>query len=190
MRLTILHALLLIAAGVTSARAQSPPGGDNPFAAGRWHFETDAFAGVEAWNYNISHEEIFGLTEAVGYGLKDGLVLRGAQRLAYVSQRAEDAVLLGLTIGVRQRVYQRGRVSWFVQGDVGISHTAIATPPRGTRFNYLAMGGGGAAVRVASRLHLVGTLQVIHVSNAGLKGPGRNPDLEAIGPSIGLLIGF
>jgi hypothetical protein len=190
MRLTILHGLLLIAASGAPARAQSPPRADDPFAAGRWHFETDAIVGIEAWNYNASHEDLFGLTEGVGYGLKDGLVLRAAQRLAYVSQRAEDAVLLGLSIGVRQRLYQRGRVSWFVQADVGISHTAIATPPRGTRFNYLAMGGGGAAVRVAARVHLVGTLQVIHISNARLKGPGRNPDLEAIGPSIGLLLAF
>jgi hypothetical protein len=190
MRLTILHALLVLAASVAPARAQSPPRDGNPFADGRWSFETDAVVGVEAWNYNSSHEELFGLTEGVGYGLRDGLVLRAAQRIGYVSQRAEDAVLLGLTIGVRRRVYQRGRVSWFVQGDVGVSHTAIATPPRGTRFNYLALGGVGAAVRVASRVHVVGTLQLIHVSNARLKGPGRNPDLEAIGPSIGLLFAF
>jgi hypothetical protein len=190
MRPTILHALVLLVLTAPSARAQTlPPGGD-PFAPGRWHFEVDTVAAVEAWNYNISHEEMYGLSEGLTYGVGKGLVLRANQRFAYVSQRSEDAVLLGLTVGMRKRVYQRGRVSAFVQGDVGISHTAVATPPRGTRFNYLAGGGGGLMVRVGPRLHLVGTLQLIHISNAGVKGPGRNPDIEAIGPAIGMIVGF
>lgn len=190
MGLTISHAFLLLVLAAIPARAQAPSDPGDPFAAGRWHFETDVAAGIEAWNYNISHEELYALSEGVTYGLRSGLVLRANQRFAYVSQRAEDAVLLGLTIGVRGRVYQKGRVSWFLQGDVGISHTAIATPPRGTRFNYLAIGGGGAAVRVHPRIHVVTTLLVTHISNASLKGPSRNPDLEAIGPSLGLLFRF
>ena len=190
MRLTILHALILLALSAVPSRAQAPPDAGDPFAARTWHFETEALAAVEAWNYNISHEELYGLSEGITYGLKRGLVLRANQRFAYVSQRAEDAVLLGLTIGVRGRVYHRGRFSAFLQGDLGISHTAIATPPRGTRFNYLAMGGAGTLIGLGPRVHLVTTLQVIHVSNASLKGPSRNPDIEAIGPSIGLLIRF
>ena len=190
MRLTILHALFVTLLASTSVHAQAPASPADPFAAGRWHFETEATAAVEAWNYNISHEELYALSEGVAYGVRDGLVLRANQRFAYVSQRAEDAVLLGLTIGVRGRVYQRGRLSMFLQADLGISHTAIATPPRGTRFNYLAMGGGGIMVRVHPRVHAVSTLQLIHISNASLKGAGRNPDIEAIGPSLGLLIRF
>ena len=173
------------------ARAQdAPPPSSDPFIRGAWHFETAALAALEAWNYNISHEELYGLDQGVSYGLRDGLALRMQQRLVYVSQRAQDAVVLGLTIGVRTRVLARGRWSAFVQGDVGISHTALATPPRGTRFNYLAIGGGGAMVRVHRRVHVVSALQLVHVSNNGIKGASRNPDIEAIGPSIGLLIRF
>jgi hypothetical protein len=190
MRLTILHALTLLALSAPAARAQATPGPVDPFAPRTWHFETEAVAALEAWNYNASHEELYGLSEGVTYGLKHGLVLRANQRFAYVSQRAEDAVLVGLTIGVRGRVYSRGRLSVFLQGDVGISHTAIATPPRGTRFNYVAMGGAGALIGLRPRIHLVTTLQLIHLSNASLKGPSRNPDIEAIGPSAGLLIRF
>ena len=190
MRPTILHATLLLALSAVPAHAQPAPGAADPFAAHRWHFETEAVAALEVWNYNGSHEELYGLNESVTYGLKDGLVLRAGQRFAYVSQRAEDAVLLGLTIGMRGRVWQRGRVSAFLQGDLGISHTAVATPPRGTRFNYLAIGGGGVMVRVRPRAHVVSTLQLIHISNASLEGAGRNPDIEALGPSIGLLLRF
>ena len=162
----------------------------DPFARGRWHFETEAVAATEAWNYNVSHEELYGVAQGVTYGVRDGVVLRAHQRFAYVSQRAQDAVLLGLTFGVRSRLFVRQRWSVFVQGDLGISHTAIATPPRGTRFNYLALGGGGALFRVHPRLHLVATVQVIHISNAGIKGPSRNPDVEAAGPAVGLLVQF
>jgi hypothetical protein len=190
MRLTILHAFLLLALSAVPVRAQGPADAGDPFAARAWHFETEALAALEAWNYNISHEELYGLSEGVTYGLRRGLMLRANQRFTYVSQRSQDAVLLGLTIGVRGRVYHRGRVSAFLQGDLGISHTAIATPPRGTRFNYVAIGGGGFLIGLRPRLHFVTTLQVIHVSNAGIKGPSRNPDIEAIGPSIGLLIRF
>ena len=189
MRLTILHALLLVAFAA-SARAQAPPASSDPFARGAWHFESAAIAAIEAWNYNISHEELYGLDQGVTYGVREGVALRMHQRLIYVSQRSQDAVVLGLTVGVRTRVIARGRWSAFVQGDVGISHTALATPPRGTRFNYLAIGGGGAMVRVHPRIHLVSALQLIHVSNNGIKGPSRNPDIEAIGPSLGLLIRF
>lgn len=190
MRPTILHALLLLALCPRPARAQPGPDPVDPFAARRWHAEIDAVGAVEAWNYNDSHEELYGVSEGVTYGLKSGLVLRANQRFIYVSQRSEDAVLLGLTIGVRGRVYHRGRFSAFLQGDAGVSHTAVATPPRGTRFNYVAIGGAGAIVRVHRRVHVVSTLQLIHVSNAGIKGPGRNPDIEAIGLSIGLLFRF
>jgi hypothetical protein len=190
MRPTILHALLLLGLSAVPARAQPAPDAVDPFAAHRWHFETEAVAALEAANYNADHEELYGLNESVTYGLKDGLVLRAGQRFAYVSQRAEDAVLLGLTIGVRGRVWQRGRMAAFLQGDVGISYSAIASPPRGTRFNYLAIGGGGLMVRVHPRIHVVSALQLIHISNASLKGRSRNPDIEALGPSIGLLIRF
>ena len=77
-------------------------------------------------------------------------------------------------------------------GDVafGISDTAIATPPRGTRFNYLAIGSAGTLVRLRPRVYLLSHMQVTHLSNASLKGPSRNPDIEAVGVSIGLLLGF
>jgi hypothetical protein len=43
---------------------------------------------------------------------------------------------------------------------------------------------------VHPRAHVVSALQLIHISNASLKGRSRNPDIEALGPSIGLLIRF
>ncbi len=120
----------------------------------------------------------------------DGLVLMARQRLYYISQRKNDSRLLGVTAGLRARVYRRGRASAFLQFDLGISDAAVALPPGGTRFNYVAIGGGGAMVRLNNRLQLLAALEVIHISNGGLAGPDRNPDIEAIGPTVGVSIGF
>jgi hypothetical protein len=178
------------APGAARARSADAAQDGDPFARGRWHFEAAVHGAIEAWNYNTSHEELYGIAEGLTYGIRDGLVFAAAQRVYYVSQRAQDTWLLALTAGLRKRVYRRSRVSGFVGFDVGISDAAIAAPPRGTRFNYVALGSGGTVVRLKRRLHLIADLQWIHVSNNSLKGPGRNPDIEAIGPRVGVLLGF
>ena len=109
-------------------------------------------AALEAWNYNPSHEELYGLMQGVTYGLRDGLVLTVRQRLMYVSQRRNDSRVLGMTTGLRGRMYHRGRASAFLQFDLGVSDAAVAVPPRGTRFNYLALGGGGVTWKINNRL--------------------------------------
>ena len=173
------------------AHAQSPisttDSGD-PFAKGRWRAEFAIQAALEAWNYNTSHEELYGLAQGITYGIHKGLVVTARQRLYYVSQRRNDSRVLGLTTGLRGRFYTRGRTSAVWQFDLGISDAAIAVPNRGTRFNYLALGGGGVIVRMSPRVSLLGTLEVVHISNANLAGPDRNPDIEAIGPSVGMVI--
>ena len=181
--------LLLIACADAGAQESRAPA-DDPFAAHRWHVEGGLNAALEAWNYNVSHEELYGLTEGLTYGLRDGVVFTMNQHIYYVSQRANDSWLLGVTCGFRGRVYRRGRSSLFIEGAVGISDAAIAAPPRGTRFNYLATGSGGVLVRVRPRVHALAALQWIHLSNNSLKGPGRNPDIEAVGARVGVLIGF
>jgi hypothetical protein len=183
----LVFALLAVEAG---AQGRAPSAPDDPFAEGRWHAEFAVQAALETWNYNPSHEELYGLIQGVTYGLNTGLVVTVRQRLFYVSQRANDSRVLGITAGLRGRVYRRGRASVFWQFDLGISDAAVAAPPGGTRFNYLALGGGGFTWRLNRRLKAVTALDLIHISNAGIAGPDRNPDIEAIGPTLGLLIGF
>ena len=122
--------------------------------------------------------------------MRNGLLLIARQRLYYVSQRRNDSRVLGVTAGLRGRVYQRGRTSAFLQFDVGISDAAVALPPGGTRFNYLAIGGAGVMMQINGRLQAVAAMEVVHISNAGVAGRDRNPDIEAIGPTLGISIGF
>jgi hypothetical protein len=170
--------------------AQQASAPEDPFAEGRWRAEFVAQAALEAWNYNTSHEELYGLVQGVTYGLRTGLVLTARQRLYYVSQRRNDSRVLGLTAGLRGRAYRRGHASIFWQFDLGISDAAVAVPNRGTRFNYLALGGAGVAVRLRPGLHTLAGLRWVHVSNNGLAGRTRNPDIEAVGPTVGMLVGF
>jgi hypothetical protein len=178
-----------VACSVFAAPAQAQTSTD-PFANGSWTLELSSHAAFETWNYNISHEEMYGLVSGITYGLRDGLVLTASGPLYYVDQRGTDAWLLGVTGGLRGRFLHRGRVSAFWEFEVGISEADTFTPPRGTRFNYLALGGAGVTIEVRRGLHLLGGIKWIHVSNNGLAGRDRNPDIEAVGPRIGVLVGF
>jgi hypothetical protein len=118
----VLAVALTVLAMTGHADAQTAQGSSSDaFAARRWHADFSINAVLEAWNYNGSHEEIYGLTQGVTYGLRDGLLVIARQRLSYVSQRSNDSRILGLTSGLRGRVYRRGRASAFLQFDFGIS---------------------------------------------------------------------
>ena len=174
-----------------AAPAVAQPGAaDDPFAARAWHVYLGGHAAFETWNYNISHEELGGIVPGFTYGLGKGLSLTATYPLYYVSQREPDAWFIGATIGMRGRIYRRGRTNFFWEFDVGVSKADAFTPPRGTRFNYLAMGGGGATLRLRPGAHLLMGMKLIHVSNNGLAGRHRNPDIEALGPHVGVLIAF
>ncbi len=164
---------------------------DDPFAKRQLHFEIAADAAFEAWNFNDSHEDLFGATAGVSYGLGHGLAFKADQRTRYVAQRGPNSLLMGVTMGLRIRLRQGARVTAFIEMGVGASYATVATPPNGTRFNWLAIGGPGMLLRLTPRMQLTGTVMVTHVSNGNITGVlGRNPDTEAIGPAVGLLIGF
>ena len=182
-----LFTLLLISA-VTSA--QSPQVPEDPLARRGWHLELTSHGAIETWNYNISHENVLGLFAGVTYGIREGLAIKVASPLYYVWQRGTDAYLFGLTWGVRGRLVRKPRWSAFWEFEVGVSEADTCVPPRGTRFNYLAIGGGGLTIRLRPGVQALGGLRWVHVSNNSLAGRDRNPDIEAIGPTIGVLFGF
>jgi hypothetical protein len=170
--------------------APAPPPAADPFARRGWHVELGASAALEAWNYNTSHEELAGIATGITYGVREGLVLTGSWPMYFVSQRGVDACVVAATLGVRGRVYRRERWAAFLEMKVGVSDADTFVPPRGTRFNYLALGSAGLTVRIRHAVHGLVGLEWIHVSNGGFAGRDRNPDIEAIGPRLGILIGF
>ena len=185
-------AILLLALIAGEARAQGTSSGpEDAFAKGRWRAEFLAQAALEAWNYNPSHEELYGLVQGMTYGLRDGLVLIARQRLYYVSQRRNDSRALGISSGLRARVYRRGRMSAFRAVRSWALQTRLSRcRPAALGSITSQIGGGGLMIQMTRRLQAIAAVEVIHISNAGLAGPDRNPDIEAIGPSLGFSIGF
>jgi hypothetical protein len=174
---------------VAEAQTQSAVPED-PLSRRGWQLELTPHGAIETWNYNGNHEDMLGLFAGITYGIREGLALKVASPLYYVWQRDTDGYLFGLTWGVRGRLVKKRRWSGFWEFEVGVSESDTFVPPRGTRFNYLAIGGGGVLVRVRPGVHALGGLRWVHVSNNSLAGRSRNPDIEAIGPTVGLLFGF
>ncbi len=181
--------LLLLCPSPISAQDDASPAPD-PFERGSWHFQLASHAAFELWNYNGNHEEVYTFVPGVSYGLSDAVAAFVTFPGAYVDQRGVDAALQGVTFGLRARVYKRGRTLVFFDFDVGVSYADTYTPPRGTRFNYLALGTIGVIVPVRRDLFLMAGVRLIHISNNGLAGRERNPDIEALGPQIGILRRF
>lgn len=162
----------------------------DPFERRGWHLELGGHGAIEAWTFNTSHERLAGLDAGFTYGLGRGIVLTTSWPLTYVSQRGVDAWMMGATFGVRGRIYHRPRWSLFVGGSVGVSDADTIVPPGGTRFNYLAIGTVGVTLTIRPRIHLLSGADLVHISNGNLAGRNRNPDIEAIGPRVALLLAF
>lgn len=190
---TIAHPLARAAGAIALLLALAMPAGAqsrDPFGDRSWNLELGSHLAIETWNYNISHETMFATWQGFNYGLRKGLVLKAAWPLYYIEQRGSDAFLLGTTIGLRGRALGGPRAAGFWEFEVGVSRGEHYTPPGGTRFNYLALGAIGVTVRAGGRLHAVASLRWVHVSNNGLAGRSRNPDIEAVGPHVGVIIPF
>ena len=188
-RAAFLIAALLLCPSTLSAQHADPPAPD-PFERGSWHFQLASHAAFELWNYNGNQEEIYAFVPGVSYGVSDGIAAFVTFPGAYVDQRGVDAAFQGVTFGLRSRVYRFGRTTVFLDFDVGVSYADTFTPPRGTRFNYLALGTIGVIRPIRRDLYLMAGARLIHLSNNGLAGRDRNPDIEALGPQIGILRRF
>jgi hypothetical protein len=163
---------------------------EDPLAGHGWHLDLTVHSAFEVANYNGNHEEMLAGFAGFTYGIREGLAVRVATPLYYVWQRGTDGYLFGVTGGLRGRLVKKPRWSVFWEFELGVSEADTYVPPRGTRFNYLAIGGGGVTVRIRTGIHLLGGLRFVHLSNNSLAGRNRNPDIEALGPAIGLLYGF
>jgi hypothetical protein len=179
---------LTVAAPAGAAAQQPLP--EDPFERGAWNFQLAAHAAFEVWNYNGNHEEMYGFVPGVSYGLSDAVAAVVTFPMYYVDQRGVDAGTQGITFGLRSRLFRVRRVSIYFDFDVGVSYADTYTPPRGTRFNYLALGTLGAIVPLRHGLDLMAGARLVHVSNNGLAGRDRNPDIEALGLQIGVLRRF
>jgi hypothetical protein len=183
---TALLLLVVLTPGMTAA-AQPV----DPFERDIRTFE---FAGSylpEAWNKNLATDRLAGATFTAGASWAPGWqalteIAIGRAMLG----RSPDALYVGLTGGFRRHLVGRGRSRVFVDALFGVALANRHVPDRGTSFNWVAQGGGGFMRHLTDQAHLVSGLRVFHLSNAGMKGHDRNPDIEAIGGYAGVAFAF
>lgn len=142
----------------------------------------------EAWNYNASDEDLFGGSAGIWYPVGRNWSIGSEVPVLWVHQeRVASTPLAGVTL-IGRRHFQRANVSYFVEGGGGLSYSARFVPHRGTRFNYIAQAAVGIIHPTTRYAHLTVSLRFLHVSNNGLAGRDRNPDIEAFGIRVGLLM--
>jgi hypothetical protein len=164
----------------------------DPFARGALGIEFQGGGFGEAWNFNNNGVEwLVDGGAAVWWTYLDGAMLVVEFHATRVFQRSShNGFVNALTPVLRWRLV--GRPSWQVFADLGpgISWSDTVVPPRGTRFNYVALAGGGLMRRLGAQAHAVASFRWVHFSNAGREGRSRNPDIEALGGFAGVSVAF
>ena len=92
---------------------------------------------------------------------------------------------MGFLPGLRLFIY-RSR-SWWVAFEawIGVTFVEDPFPSRGTRFNFIEMGGPTLGFRLGQG-HVILGMRYIHVSNAGVSaGPNDNPGISVVGICAG-----
>ena len=146
---------------------------------------------TEAWNSNGTHEVVGEGTFSVNWAFVKGHALVVQFHAAGISQASPRAAFLnGLVPNWRFRVFSRDDVTMFVEVGAGVSWSDTATPPRGTRFNFLLVASSGFMYKLTPQVYAVASARLLHLSNASLMGRDHNPDIEALGATFGIYFGF
>ena len=168
----------------------APPAAD-PFVRNAMGIEVAGALLTEAWNSNGTHEVVGEGTFGVNWCFRDGAALVVQFHAAGIAQaRPRAAFLNGLVPAVRFRLFSRKEFTLFFELGAGVSWSDTATPPRGTRFNFLAVASSGFMYKLTPQLYAVASARLFHLSNASLFGRDRNPDIEALGGTFGIYFGF
>jgi hypothetical protein len=157
-------------------------------AAQSWTVDAGTAVLPEAWDYNESREVLAGAIVGADRHVWRPLAARVEGLLLRVAQEPRHTRSAGFTVGVRSR-WRTGRRHPFADLGVGLSQGSSALPPRGTRFNYVIAAGGGVMTPMGRGWLQIGA-RWLHLSNAGRVGKDRNPDIQAIGLTLGVVWPF
>ena len=142
----------------------------------------------EAWNYNLSDEDLWGGSAHIWYRVGRTWSIGSEVLVLWVHQeRVASTPVAGFSIAVR-REFPAPTVSYFVEWDGGLSYAARFVPQRGTRFNFVTEAAAGVIRPVGRDSHVVFSLRWLHLSNNGTAGRSRNPDIQALGFRVGVLV--
>jgi hypothetical protein len=156
--------------------------------APRWTVDVTPASYVEAWEFNDSVEHLTGLQAGVDRRVWRTIAIRVEGMLLHVNQAGGDTWLRGASFGVRAR--KRASVMHlFLDVGGGWAGAGRSVPPNGTRYNYLAIMGGGIELP-SSRVRATLSVRWLHLSNGGREGRRANPDIQSLGGFAGLSYAF
>jgi hypothetical protein len=137
---------------------------------------------------NDSVEHLTGLQAGIDRRVWRGLAIRAEGLLLHVDQYGGDTWLRGASLGMRARRKARA-AQLFLDVGGGWAGAARRVPPTGTRYNYLAVVGGGVEAPW-SRVRVSLSVRWLHVSNGGREGRLANPDIQSLGGFAGVGYAF
>ena len=149
-----------------------------------WHVDLTASSLVEGWDRNESREYLAGIFVGLDRRVWRGLSVRGEGLVFRVTQRGNDALVGGITLGARTR-WHAGGTRPFVDIGGGASQATEPVPLRGTEFNFLLLAGGGFEIPL-ERVSAIFGGRWFHISNNGREGRGFNPDIQSVGFFVGI----
>ena len=178
------------AADVTLARPPSTSGGQS---AGRdgWHLELTGELLRESWDVNRSREELVGGAVSLHRHLLSSWAVGVEASLLHVRQEPVDDVLVpALSLMLRWSAFRVGETAVFFEGGGGLSYATGVVPHDGTRLNLVSRVGVGIVRPLSPRVGVVGGLGWFHLSNNSLNGRDHNPDIQALGLSVGWRVAY
>lgn len=172
--------------------AQQPQKEQEAFAKGSW--------AVELWGSyidsgGVSSDEVTGGSGnvGVGYYLLDRLGLY-AEVSGYTlnehHQGDTEAAGGGFNLLLRWHFLTVDKLTFYVDGAAGLVEFNRDFPSGGTRFNFVERAGVGATFQLLDKMHLMGGVRYMHLSNADIDGSDRNPAFNALEYYAGLVFTF
>jgi hypothetical protein len=194
------YVVMMLLLAPTAARADQGEPPRSPIERGTIGLEIAGGLYIEAWNLNDRRESLVEGNAAVWWSVIDNLTVLFEFHAMRVFQDPNRAAFVnGFAPVVRWHFVTGppdpapgGAHQWSVFAELGpgISWSDTRVPPRGTEFNYLVLAGTGLMGRLGRQTHLLTGFRWLHVSNNGLEGRARNPDIEAFGAYAGLAVSF
>ena len=174
----------------TAAGAEQPvrrgldPDAPSYFSKGTWTLEL-AGGYVKDWDRGKSSIALGDV--GLGYYIDNTLSLR-VEVVGYsFNQEPDDAWGGAVNFLGRHHVLNRGDVSFFIDGGVGVVETSRRVPDGGTHLNFTPQVGMGMTWRLREKLHLIGGVRYFHLSNARIEGHDRNPQINGVEAHVGLM---
>ncbi len=153
---------------------------------GDWSLQLGGSFFRESWDLNVFRERLAGASASAFRQLTPRWAIGIETNLLHVRQDPlKDVLLPAVNVLARWSALQLGKTVLFIEGGGGLSYASGLVPYEGTRFNFVSQTGVGLLRPVSPRVDLLGGARWLHVSNNGLDGSRRNPDIQALGFYVG-----